>query len=82
MKEVNLEEILSSELSPNYPQFDLLIGDTCSCERALLAMREACKQVLELAVEKMKLDAIETFGTDIPDCWDELSILNTIEQVK
>lgn len=31
---------------------------------------------LEAASIKIKTDALETFGTDIPDCWDEDSILN------
>lgn len=31
---------------------------------------------LESAVVKIRADAMEDYGTDIPDCWNEESILN------
>ena len=49
---------------------------------AIEAMKEACIQALELAAINIKLDAIETYGTDIPDCWNIDSITNTINQIE
>lgn len=42
------------------------------CEFAKLHVQAA----LEAAFHKIKSDALETCGSDIPDCWDDLSILN------
>lgn len=39
---------------------------------------------LQAAFHKIKSDALETCGSDIPDCWDDLSILNAypLENIK
>ena len=39
-------------------------------------------ELLELAAEKIKSDALEDFGTEVPDCWSTDSIINTINQVE
>lgn len=78
MKTVNLEKILLK-----YPTFNNQGG--YSKEYVLQAMKEACRQTLELAAENSKvifdnyddfLNGNETYITD------KDSILNTINQVK
>lgn len=44
----------------------------CMIEFAKLHAQAA----LQAAFHKIKSDALETCGSDIPDCWDDLSILN------
>lgn len=34
------------------------------------------KAALEAAFVKIKEDAMETYGSDVPDCWSDSSILN------
>lgn len=80
-RKVNLESIIleaygcrdAHEFQRDYDISMQMIKEICI---------EACRQVLELAVVKMKANAMETFGTDIPDCWDEQSIIDTIKQVE
>ena len=78
-RKVNLEEIVND--------FGFIKGISIHSHTATIhdnlkaAMKEACRQVLILATEKIKSDAMETFGTDINDCWDEQSIINTIKQI-
>lgn len=38
------------------------------------------KQALEAAAEKIVSDALERFGSDVPDCWSINSITNTFEE--
>ena len=76
MQKINLEEILNKELNI------LSIRVEQIEKSALKAMKEACKQVLELAAEKIKSDALEEYGSEVPDCWSEQSILDTINQVE
>ena len=54
MKEVNLEEILSeyADVADGYIGYDTEIKDV------LRAMKEACKQVLELASENAKIQEV------------------------
>ena len=75
-RKINLEEILNKELNI------LSIRVEQIEKSALKAMKEACKQVLELAAEKIKSDALEEYGSEVPDCWSEQSILDTINQVE
>lgn len=72
MRKVNLEDTL--KLHCNVAEYDK--------NAIIFAMKDACRQVLELAAENIKADALERFGTDISDCWDEDSIINTIKQVE
>ena len=81
MKTINLKKILKSELSSNYPAFELEIGDNVSFERALLAMKEACRQVLELAAENADTSDVLANCFNEP-CVDKQSILDTINQIK
>ena len=75
---VNLEEILKKELIPT-----VFAGSSeMTFNATLRAMKEACRQVLELAAEKIKSDALEEYGSEVPDCWSEQSILDTINQVE
>ena len=76
MQKINLEEILNKELNI------LSISVEQIEKSALKAMKEACKQILELAAEKIKSDALEEYGSEVPDCWSEQSILDTINQVE
>ena len=75
-RKINLEEILNKELNI------LSIRVEQIEKSALKAMKEACRQVLELAAEKIKSDALEEYGSEVPDCWSEQSILDTINQVE
>lgn len=57
MKEINLEEILN--------QYSGVDSDySYTKESALLAMKEACRQTLELAIENCILDDIEVDNCD------------------
>lgn len=82
MKEINLEQILKSFLtvetmSVNSPDY--------TWNMTLSAMKEACKQTLELAAENA--DLIETIEEDEKIITREIiinkeSIINTINQIK
>lgn len=82
---INLEEIVMQEWK-KYPDNHIDIKSVAGI--ALLqkiimdCMRESCKQALELAAVNIKSDAMETYGSDVPDCWSEESILNTINQIE
>lgn len=99
-KEVNLEEILSVIFKPDSRDCttiaqDLQLAITLNPDlnRIKWAMREACRQVLELASENAtaKQDKIRTYPyKDYPGMYhdekviivDKQSITNTINQVK
>lgn len=78
MKEINLEEIINKFdiISPNE------VNGIYERNQIKEAMKEACEQVLELASENIKSEALASCGSDCPDCWDINSIINTINQVK
>lgn len=80
-KEINLSEILNKHLSACYIVHNIKISDKYQTH-LIAAMREVAEKTLELASEKIKSDAIETCGSDVPDCWSDQSILNTINQIK
>ena len=81
MQKINLEEIISKtygceDIYEFQRSFDIsvsMIKEICI---------NVCKQVLELAAEKIKSDALEEYGSEVPDCWSEQSILDTINQVE
>jgi len=84
MKEINLEEILKKSMGKNPNKYVFIPGDSASVEKCLVAMKAACKQVLELAVENAEINSIET-SDDSSGFIHEVnkqSILNTINQVK
>jgi len=81
-KEINLKSILESELSEWIPAFEFdNPSDSVSLDRALFAMKEACRQALELAAENA---CIINTGCGIwgYDEVDKESILETINQIK
>ena len=82
MKEINLEEILLEVVVNNNNSFDI-DEDYKITEDVIYAMKESCRQALELAAENAKIfpKGRTGFGEDIYDI-DKQSILNTINQVK
>lgn len=81
MKEVNLEEILKSYLTietmlANNPDYTF--------NMVLSAMKEACRQVLELAAENATMTMLIDDENDIVEeaSINKQSILDTINQVK
>jgi hypothetical protein len=82
-RKINLEDIAEKVLNCTKP-WDLRIDLAGGI--SFLDLKSICmafgQELLELAVENMKSDALERFGSDIPDCWDEQSILNTIKQIE
>lgn len=88
MKEINLEEILKKSMGKNPNKYVFIPGDSASVEKCLVAMKEACKQVLELAAENAKLENViklignqNKYNTVVPIVKKQ-SILDTINQVK
>jgi hypothetical protein len=80
-RKINLEQILISKLKENSTEdFDLQIISKLHFIACYYVMEEACKQVLELAVENAECYD-EHDGTGH---WsiDKQSILNTIKQVE
>jgi hypothetical protein len=51
-------------------------------EGVKIAVEQYTKDLLKLAVNKMKEDSLNDFGSNVSDCWNEESILNTINDVK
>lgn len=68
---INLEEILRTRY---VSYFDDKSSDI------LIAMKEACRLVLELAAENVRCDA--PYGVDVSHMINKQSILNTINQVE
>ncbi len=89
MEKVNLDEILFTEfnkLREDFPEEDWLpneeMTDFPEFKYVKNAMKEACKQVLILAVENVKLVTVKKgfFGHEMDI--DILSIIETINQVE
>ena len=72
-KKINLEEILEKEITKLYAGFKNS-QDFCNRDRIIAksAMKEACKQILELAAENAKLTSYYKNGKII----DDLSTVN------
>lgn len=81
-RKINLEEILCEAFHNNgIPKPTHTLAEIT--QKAVKdAMKDAIKQALELAAENIKSDAMETYCTDIPDCWNIDSITNTINQIE
>ena len=77
-RKIILEEILHSKSDTKTLSEEFVYHEF----QIIQAMKEACKQVLELAAKKIKSDALEEYGSEVPDCWSEQSILDTINQVE
>ena len=90
-KKINLDEILLNELEKSkygFPEMDSDVYDNIK-----IAMKEACRQILELAAENSKIE-IKTVGEEliITDIYQEdnytrmqvniQSILDTIKQIE
>lgn len=81
MKEINLEEILKKSMGKNPNKYVFIPGDSASVEKCLVAMKEACKQVLELANERVQKRRFKDGNVEYY-IQNKESILNTINQVK
>ena len=87
MKKINLEEILLEEMDKfrlSFPDENLYsteqIKEFLELPYFKAAMKEACRQVLELAAENAKaFDTIHSWNTPSIDAQ---SILNTIKQIE
>lgn len=97
MKQINLEEILKSKINEAIGSTTILNEFEFNIKKdgAIIdAMKEACKQVLELAAENVKLYSYDKNGNHLTNGnkidvnnfggskIDKHSILNTINQVK
>ena len=85
MKEVNLEEILCKEAN----DIVIYLESYDFSKKILAAMKEACKQTLELAAEnataKVEIQWSGNTGSEYCDEYavvDKQSILNIINQIK
>ena len=73
MKEINLKEILHKVMyESDKPTIDAM--------QIYTAMREACRQTLELAAKNARCDS--NYGVDISHTINRQSILDTINQIK
>ena len=79
-KKMNLEDLAIKHGIIN--GFTIHSSPTLAKQSFINYSKNLCKQILELAARKIKSDALETYGTDIPDCWDENSILDTINEIE
>lgn len=89
-KEINLEEILRNKIGylGNENNLTKLISERAVGSEVLSAMKEACKQTLELASERAKIisgshpdskyDTRPVFTYEV----DKQSILDTIKQIE
>ena len=83
MKEINLEEILLSTVPKDCYWGEMGNLTNCPKEYALDAMKEACKQVLELAAENADGNIVDDSNfSNGRVVIDKQSILNTINQAK
>lgn len=93
-KKINLEEILLDVVVGNNNSFDLEIEYKIT-QDVILSMKEACRQVLELAAENASLtcyndedakeyniEKFDSFTADVNIRINKQSILNTINQVE
>ena len=87
MKDIILKEILFKEVdkfrekyNPKNLYTNQQIEDSDEFEFFISAMREACKQTLELAAENVRCDS--HYGVDISHTINKQSILDTINQIK
>lgn len=71
-KKIYLEEILKEYSNICFDDYDDVI----------IAMKEACRQTLELAAENAQIHIESCMGQKTGDSWvDKQSILDTIEQI-
>lgn len=85
MKEVNLEELFKSQECGEFKLTCYISTDGFVCKAIKSMMKEACKQVLELAADKSNLIEHGTNKTAFTaHCMrvNKQSILDTINQVK
>ncbi len=81
-RKINLYGILESDEELFQDVIDGELSYTIAKSVIYGWMKEAIKQALELAAINIKLNAMETYGTDIPNCWDIDSITNTLNQIE
>ena len=76
-KEINLQNILDEIHDSKYrASYKTWYSQQCILE----AMKEACRQTLELASKNARCDS--SYGVDISHTINRQSILNTINQIK
>lgn len=87
MKEINLESILFNEIGKlriAFPEENYYSEDDVKNSKEFTyfinAMKESCRQTLELAANNARCDA--TFGVDVSHIINKQSILDTINQIK
>jgi hypothetical protein len=75
MEKINLEEILTDELAKN------ISGNLDFMDSILIAMKEACRQTLELAAENAKLGNTENGTYSVLEVSKQsiLDVINLIE---
>jgi hypothetical protein len=78
-KQINLEEILKSYLTLEAMKAN---NSDYTYNMVLAAMKEACRQTLELAVENAYGYYYDQDGMEISSNIDKESIIDTIKQVK
>ena len=81
-QEINLEKILLSKIPKDCYWEEMGNLTNCPKEYILSAIKEACNQCLDLAAENIKVQALEDFGSECPDCWSEDSILQIKNLIK
>lgn len=83
-KKINLEDVLFNSKFNDLTLEDkqsIKNGIICfSFEEILSAMKEACRQTLELAAENARCDA--PYGVDVSHMISKQSILDTINQIE
>lgn len=81
MKTVDLDKILGNELFSEIHR-GCSMSDT-TCNAILNAMKEACRQTLELAAENAKICTVKSDNSFLNgNKIDKQSILNAINQIK
>lgn len=79
MKEVKLKEILTEHFA-NSRELSEFFEKPVYVDLILHAMREACKQTLELAAKNVRCDS--NYGVDISHTINKQSILGLINKIK
>lgn len=88
-RKINLEEILFTEadkLRKDFPFLDLYsnkeMKESPEWKYFMSAMKEACRQILELAAENAEIDYVPDYQGGEIAYINENSILDTIKQIK
>jgi len=80
-KKINLVDILTKQIECNFPSFEFLKNDTIPYLDCIKAMKEACRQTLELAAEGVSVYNYSD-NEDYSEYVDKQSILNVIKYIE